>query len=95
MLFIYYQHLVVLYLLPSLQTTFVNTIDAPSLALLVPIVHRGLRERSADTKKKAAQIVENMCSLVTELKDMLPYISLMLLEVKKVLAEYFSLYVYY
>lgn len=70
-----------------LQTTFVNSIDAPSLALLVPIVHRGLRERSADTKKKAAQIVGNMCSLVTEPKDMIPYISLLLPEVKKVLVD--------
>lgn len=68
----------------SLQTTFINTIDAPSLALLVPIVHRGLRERSAETKKKAAQIVGNMCSLVTEPKDMIPYIGLLLPEVKKV-----------
>lgn len=67
-----------------MQTTFVNSIDAPSLALLVPIVHRGLRERSAETKKKAAQIVGNMCSLVTEPKDMIPYISLLLPEVKKV-----------
>lgn len=70
-----------------LQTTFVNSIDAPSLALLVPIVHRGLRERSAETKKKAAQIVGNMCSLVTEPKDMIPYISLLLPEVKKVLVD--------
>ncbi|KAI4338617.1 hypothetical protein MLD38_023653 [Melastoma candidum] len=70
-----------------LQTTFVNSIDAPSLALLVPIVHRGLRERSADTKKKAAQIVGNMCSLVTEPKDMIPYIGLLLPEVKKVLVD--------
>lgn len=68
-----------------LQTTFVNSIDAPSLALLVPIVHRGLRERSADTKKRAAQIVGNMCSLVTEAKDMIPYIGLLLPEVKKVI----------
>lgn len=67
-----------------LQTTFVNSVDAPSLALLVPIVHRGLRERSAETKKKAAQIVGNMCSLVTEPKDMIPYIGLLLPEVKKV-----------
>lgn len=67
-----------------MQTTFINSIDAPSLALLVPIVHRGLRERSADTKKKAAQIVGNMCSLVTEPKDMIPYIGLLLPEVKKV-----------
>ncbi|KAF9610038.1 hypothetical protein IFM89_019766, partial [Coptis chinensis] len=70
-----------------LQTTFINSIDAPSLALLVPIVHRGLRERSADTKKKAAQIVGNMCSLVTEPKDMIPYIGMLLPEVKKVLAD--------
>lgn len=67
-----------------MQTTFINSIDAPSLALLVPIVHRGLRERSADTKKRAAQIVGNMCSLVTEPKDMIPYIGLLLPEVKKV-----------
>ncbi|KAE8731771.1 ILITYHIA isoform 3 [Hibiscus syriacus] len=70
-----------------LQTTFINSIDAPSLALLVPIVHRGLRERSADTKKKASQIVGNMCSLVTEPKDMIPYIGLLLPEVKKVLVD--------
>jgi hypothetical protein len=70
-----------------LQTTFVNSIDAPSLALLVPIVHRGLRVRSADTKKRASQIVGNMCSLVTEPKDMIPYIGLLLPEVKKVLSH--------
>ncbi|PIA40115.1 hypothetical protein AQUCO_02500083v1 [Aquilegia coerulea] len=70
-----------------LQTTFINSIDAPSLALLVPIVHRGLRERSAETKKKAAQIAGNMCSLVTEPNDMIPYIGLLLPEVKKVLAD--------
>ncbi|VFQ92643.1 unnamed protein product [Cuscuta campestris] len=70
-----------------LQTTFINTVDAPSLALLVPIVYRGLRERGAETKKKAAQIVGNMCSLVTEPRDMIPYIGLLLPEVKKVLLD--------
>lgn len=70
-----------------LQTTFINSIDAPSLALLVPIVHRGLRERSAETKKKAAQIAGNMCSLVTDPTDMLPYIGLLLPEIKKVLVD--------
>lgn len=67
-----------------LQTTFINSIDSPSLALLVPIIHRGLRERSSETKKKAAQIAGNMCSLVTEPKDMIPYINLLLPEIKKV-----------
>lgn len=77
-------YVIMIFFLPFLQTTFINTVDAPSLALLVPIVHRGLRERSAETKKKAAQIVGNMCSLVTEPKDMIPYIGLLLPEVKKV-----------
>ena len=36
-----------------LETTFVNSIDAPSLALLVPVITRGLRERKTDLKKKA------------------------------------------
>ena len=70
-----------------LHTTFVNSVDAASLALLVPIVHRGLRERSTETKKKAAQITGNMCSLVTEASDMLPYLHLLLPEVKKVVVD--------
>ncbi|KAL8156542.1 hypothetical protein AgCh_001585 [Apium graveolens] len=70
-----------------LQTTFINSIDSPSLALLVPIIHRGLRERSSETKKKAAQIAGNMCSLVTEPKDMIPYINMLLPEIKKVLVD--------
>ncbi len=51
-----------------LKTTFINTIDAPSLALVVPVVHRGLRDRSGDTKKRAARIVGNMCSLINDPK---------------------------
>jgi len=44
-----------------------------------------LRERSADTKKRATQIVGNMYSLVAEPKDMIPYIGFLLPEVKKVI----------
>ena len=51
-----------------LQTVFINTVDAPSLALIVPVVHRGLRDRSGDAKKKAARIVGNMCALINEPK---------------------------
>jgi hypothetical protein len=32
-------------------TEFLHTIDAPSLALIVPVVHRGLRDRSASSKR--------------------------------------------
>lgn len=51
-----------------LDTVFINTIDAPSLALIVPVVHRGLRDRSGDTKKRAARTVGSMCSLVNDAK---------------------------
>jgi hypothetical protein len=51
-----------------LATTFINTIDAPSLALVVPVVHRGLRDRSGDTKKRAARIVGSMCTLTNDPK---------------------------
>ena len=45
-----------------------NTIDAPSLALILPVVHRGLRDRTGETKKRAARIVGNMCSLINDPK---------------------------
>jgi hypothetical protein len=48
-----------------IETTFVNAVDAPSLALLIPVVGRGLRHSSAETKKKAAIIVRNICNLVS------------------------------
>jgi len=51
-----------------LDTVFINTIDAASLALIVPVVGRGLRDRSGDAKRKAARIVGNMCALINEPK---------------------------
>ena len=51
-----------------LSTTFTNTVDAASLALIVPILHRGLRDRSGDLKKRASRIVGSMCQLINEPK---------------------------
>jgi hypothetical protein len=53
-----------------LDTVFVNTVDAASLALIVPVLNRALRERSTELKKKAAKIVGNMSSLINDPKDM-------------------------
>ncbi|KAH9485783.1 eIF-2-alpha kinase activator gcn1 [Psilocybe cubensis] len=69
-----------------LKTSFMHYIDHSSLALVVPILERGLRERGADTKKKAAQIVGNLASL-TDAKDFVPYLDELLPLVHQVLVD--------
>lgn len=56
-----------------IKTQFVHYIDGPSLALIIHVIHRGMRDRSASTKKKACQIVGNMAILVDS-KDLRPYL---------------------
>lgn len=69
-----------------LKTSFAHYIDHSSLALVVPIIERGLRERGADTKKKAAQIVGNLASL-TDSRDFVPYLNELLPLVHVVLVD--------
>lgn len=53
---------------------------------VVPILERGLRERGADTKRRASQIVGNLASL-TESKDFVPYLSRLLPLIHVVLVD--------
>ncbi|KAL7748666.1 translational activator of GCN4 [Sorochytrium milnesiophthora] len=68
------------------DTVFEHYIDAPSLAILVPSLRRGFRERSSDTRRKAAQIVGNL-SLLTEAQDLKSYLDVLLPSVKMTLAD--------
>jgi HEAT repeat protein len=69
-------------LLKLQSTHFVHAIDAPSLALVMPIITRGLRDRAGDAKKKSALIVGSMCSMINDAKDLIPYMDMVLPSLK-------------
>ena len=66
---------------------FEHCVDPPSLSLIVPVLHRGLRERAAQAKRKTAHITGNMCSLLADRTDIVPYLKLILPELKAVLVD--------
>nr|CCC94358.1 conserved hypothetical protein [Trypanosoma congolense IL3000] len=56
-----------------LYTRFVNAVDPASLALIIPILARGLSNQMPHTRPKAAQIVASMVNLVNDTKSLKPY----------------------
>ncbi|CAN6642317.1 eIF-2-alpha kinase activator Gcn1p [Trichomonascus vanleenenianus] len=69
-----------------LKTQFVHYIDAPSLAIVVHVLHRGLKDRSAGTKKKACQIVGNM-AILTDAQDLIPYLDTLVNELQVAMVD--------
>eukprot|EP00535_Pseudo-nitzschia_heimii_P006924 CAMPEP_0197189268 /NCGR_PEP_ID=MMETSP1423-20130617/19466_1 /TAXON_ID=476441 /ORGANISM="Pseudo-nitzschia heimii, Strain UNC1101" /LENGTH=2796 /DNA_ID=CAMNT_0042641327 /DNA_START=47 /DNA_END=8437 /DNA_ORIENTATION=- len=65
-----------------IETEFLHAIDAPSLALIVPILHRGLRDRSATTKRYGALITGNICTMINDPRDFIPYIPTLMPDLK-------------
>lgn len=50
-------------------TTFVAAVTASTLSLLVPLLVRGLRDRSTPIKRKACLVIDNMSKLVNNPAD--------------------------
>jgi len=61
-----------------IATEFLHAIDAPSLSLIVPILHRGLRDRGATTKRFSGLIAGNICTMINDPKDLVPYLPTLL-----------------
>ncbi|KAI8970103.1 P-loop containing nucleoside triphosphate hydrolase protein [Mycotypha africana] len=59
-------------------TTFVQEVDAGTLALMVPLLGRGLRERQTPIKRKSALIIDNMCKLVDDPEVAAPFLPVLL-----------------
>lgn len=55
-------------------TTFVSEVDSPTLALMAPLLARGLNERLTATRRKVAVIIDNMTKLVDNEYVVRPFI---------------------
>merc|ERR1719218_484362 len=51
---------------------FVQNVEAPALAVLTPVLVRGLNERTEATKRRCCVIVDNMCKLIDDAREGTP-----------------------
>jgi len=51
---------------------FVQNVEAPALAVLIPVLVRGLNERSEATQRRVCVIVDNMCKLIDDEREGAP-----------------------
>merc|ERR1711871_1215207 len=51
---------------------FVQNVEAPALAITVPILLRGLTDKQTVTKRLACVIIDNMCKLIEHPKEIIP-----------------------
>lgn len=58
--------------------TFVQSVESPALAMVVPLLLRGLREKQTATKRQSAVIIDNMSKLVDNPIDAAPFLPLLL-----------------
>ncbi|OLP89565.1 Translational activator GCN1 [Symbiodinium microadriaticum] len=82
-----YEHITRDVLDKLLGTSFATHVDAPSLSLVCPVIQRALKERSAEMKRKGAQIVGSMVMLIKDPKDIQPYLPLLLPQLKLTLVD--------
>ncbi len=54
--------------------TFVQSVQSPALAMVVPLLLRGLRSRVTATRRQSAVIIDNMSKLVDDPLDAAPFL---------------------
>jgi len=54
---------------------FVQNVEGPALAVLTPVLVRGLKERSEMTKRRCCVIVDNMCKLIDDPREGSPLLA--------------------
>lgn len=56
-----------------METTFVNQVERSTLAVIVPILNKGLKDRTSKLRRKCCVVIDNMCKLVNDSKDVKPF----------------------
>ena len=59
-------------------TTFVQAVETPTIAIVLPILKRGLNERQIATVRRTTVICENMCKLVENPRHAVPLLDAIL-----------------
>merc|ERR1719218_107026 len=54
---------------------FVQNVEAPALAVITPVLVRGLNERSEHTKRRCCVIIDNMCKLIDDPREGTPLLA--------------------
>lgn len=67
-----------------MATTFVATVDASTLAILCPILSRGLKDKLAINKRACCLVIQNMSRLVETPEAVAPFGPLLVPDLKKV-----------
>ncbi|CAM9567343.1 unnamed protein product [Choristocarpus tenellus] len=65
---------------------FVQSVESPALAMVVPLLLRGLRVNETATKRQSSVIIENMSKLVDEPADAAPFLPLLMPALEKAAA---------
>lgn len=62
---------------------FVQSVESPALAMVVPLLLRGMRVKETATKRQSAVIIENMSKLVDDPADAAPFLPLLMPALEK------------
>ena len=68
-------------------TTFVQAVEAPHLAIIVPLLNRGLQDRAQAIQRKSCLIADNMAKLVDDPVHAAPFLPSVMPLVKRVSEE--------
>merc|ERR1712000_288573 len=63
--------------------TFVQSVQSPALAMVVPLLLRGLRSNLTATRRQSAVIIDNMSKLVDDPIDAAPFLPTLLPDLEK------------